>query len=82
MTTITDSRLQLEQIDQQIIGLIADRIQFCSEAREREEGLDSRDVESEFISQWIEEAADHGIDEVYMEKVAGVIVRMCRAEEE
>jgi len=82
MTTITDSRLQLEKLDQQVIKLLAERMQFCAEARARDEGLDSRDVETEIISMWLEEAVDQGLDEVIVDRVANLVVRLCRAEDE
>jgi len=82
MTTITDTRLQLEQLDLQIIRLLEDRVQLCAEARERDEGLDTRDVEVEMISLWLEEALDRGLDEAAVERMAMLVTRMCRGEEE
>jgi len=82
MITMTDTRLQLEKLDQQILKLLAERVQLCVEARIRDEGLDSREVETEIISVWIEESVDLGLDEVIVEKIANLTVRLCREEDE
>ena len=82
MITMTDTRLQLEKLDQQILKLLVERVQLCVEARTRDEGLDSREVETDIISTWIEEAVDQGLDEVIVEKIANLTVRLCREEDE
>ncbi|MBU2213553.1 chorismate mutase [Patescibacteria group bacterium] len=82
MITMTDTRLQLEKLDQQILKLLVERVQLCVEARIRDEGLDSREVETEIISMWIEESVDLGLDEVIVEKIANMTVRLCREEDE
>ncbi|MBU2258990.1 chorismate mutase [Patescibacteria group bacterium] len=79
---MTDTRLQLEKLDQQILKLLVERVQLCVEARIRDEGLDSREVETEIISMWIEESVDLGLDEVIVEKIANMTVRLCREEDE
>ena len=82
MTTMTETRLDLEKLDQQIISLLAERVQMCRDARARSEGLESGDVQVEVLSYWVEEAIDRGLDETLVEKVAGMVIRMCRAEDE
>ena len=82
MTTMTETRLDLEKLDQQIISLLAERVQLCRDARARSEGLESGDVQVEVLSYWVEEAIDRGLDETLVEKVAGMVIRMCRAEDE
>lgn len=74
--------MQLEKLDQQILRLLSERVQMCVEARAREEGLDSREVETDIISMWIEEAVDLGLDEAIVEKIAHMTVRLCREEDE
>jgi len=82
MTTMTETRVDLEKLDQQIIALLAERVQLCNEARARSEGLESGEVLAEMLSFWIEEAIDRGLDETLTERVAGLVIRMCRAEDE
>ncbi|MBU0766961.1 chorismate mutase [Patescibacteria group bacterium] len=82
MITMTDTRLQSEKLDQQVLKLFAERVQLCREARAREEGINSREVETEIISMWIEESIDLGLDEVIVEKIANLVVRLCREEDE
>ena len=82
MVTMTDTRLQLEKLDQQILRLLAERVQICVEARMRDEGLDSREVETDIVSIWIEAAVDMGLDEVMVEKIANLTVRLCREDDE
>ncbi|MCF7844944.1 MAG: hypothetical protein K9M03_03915 [Kiritimatiellales bacterium] len=82
MITITDTRIQLEKLDQQVLKLLSERVQMCIEARAREEGIDSKDVETDIISMWIEESVDLGLDEAITEKIANLVVRLCREEDE
>ncbi len=82
MITMTESRLQVEKLDQQIFKLLEERMQLFEEARERDEGLDLRVVEVEIISNWVEEASDRGMDEMTVEKIATFVGRLCRSEEE
>ncbi len=82
MITMTDTRLQIEKLDQQLISLLADRINLCDEAHELHEGLDDRLVREEMISNWLEEAADQGLPEEVIMKLADIIVnRLCKEEE-
>jgi len=78
---MTDTRLQLEKLDQQIIQLLEERVQLCIEARERQESMDT-DSEAEELSLWMEEAADRGLDEQIVEKIGRLTQRLCRTEEE
>ena len=82
MTTITDSRLAVEKIDLAIIKLIEQRRDLCVHAKEQGEGLDLPDVLAESTAFWIEEAGDRALDEASAERVARLIARMCRAEDE
>lgn len=76
MMTLNDIQEHLEQIDQQIIKLLTERMRICDG-----QNLTS-DEELETLSLWLEEAAEHGLDEGKMDKIAKLIITMCRGGKE
>ena len=78
MVTLADVQDRLEQLDTQIIALLHERVRIC---RETGRSLDG-DQESELLSLWLEEAADRGIDEWKMERIAKLVLGMGRVVEE
>ncbi|MFA7682469.1 MAG: chorismate mutase [Candidatus Peribacteraceae bacterium] len=82
MLTMTETRHQLQGIDQKIIALFADRVLLCAEARERNEGLDLKDVREDMLAEWIEEAAEYDIPEDAIAKIGAIVMnQLCRGEE-
>ena len=76
MMTLTDIQEQLELIDQQIIKLLEERVRMC-------EGQNLHaDDELEMLSLWLEEAAEKGLDDAKMEKIAKFVIAMCRGRSE
>lgn len=76
MMTLTDIQELLEQIDQQIIKLLEERVRLC-------EGQSiNGDDEVEMLSLWLEEASEKGLDEGKMEKIAKVVIALSRGREE
>jgi len=78
MVTLADVQDRLEQLDTQIIALLHERVRIC---RETGRSLDG-DQESELLSLWLEEAADRGMDEWKMERIAKLVLGMGRVVEE
>jgi chorismate mutase len=72
MMTLVDIKEQLEAIDHKIINLLEERTHLCSGHY-----LGS-DEEVEILSLWLEEAAEKGLDDVRMEKIAKLVITMCR----
>ncbi|MBT4119983.1 MAG: chorismate mutase [Candidatus Peribacter sp.] len=72
MMTLVDIKEQLEKVDQQIIDLLEERMHICAG-----QNLDA-DEEIEMLSLWLEEAAEKGLDDVKMEKIAKFVIAMCR----
>jgi chorismate mutase len=72
MMTLVDIKEQIESIDQQIINLLEERTHACSG-----QNLSS-DEEVEMLSLWLEEAAEKGLDDARMEKIAKFVIAMCR----
>lgn len=72
MMTLVDIQEQLEKIDGQILSLLEERGRICAG-----HSLSS-DEELELLSLWLEEASERGLDEVKTEKVAKLVIAMCR----
>ena len=70
--TLVDIKEQLESIDQQIINLLEERMHLCAG-----QSLGS-DEEVEILSLWLEEAAEKGLDDAKMEKIAKFVIAMSR----
>ena len=72
MMTLTDVLEQLAKIDEQIISLLEERVRIC-------DGQDfTSDEMLEMVSHVVEEAADKGIDSPNVEKLAKVLIAICR----
>ena len=76
MMTLVDILEELQKIDQDIINLLEQRSRLCADHR-----LDA-DEEAEILSLWLEEGAEKGLDEVRIEKIAKVVISMCRGSRE
>jgi chorismate mutase len=72
MMILVDIKEQLEAIDQKIIHLMEERMHIC-----KGQNL-SGDEEIEMLSLWLEEAAEKGLDDVKIEKIAKILITMCR----
>lgn len=75
MMTLVDIVEELAKIDGQIINLLEERVRLC-----KGQSLNSDD-EMEMLSQWLEEAAERGLDDGKMEKIAKLVIMMSRAGE-
>jgi len=74
MMTLVDIQEQLEQLGQQIIKLLEEH----SEIAKR--GNLTADEELEIVSMWVEEAAERGLDEARMERIAKSVIALSRSE--
>lgn len=73
MMTLTDTLEQLAKIDSQIIELIEERIRVC-------DGQDfTSDEMIEMVSMYGDEATDKGIESPHIEKLAKVVIAICRS---
>ena len=73
MITMTDIQAQLEKIDMQILDLLEERTRIL-----QGQGVGPEEA-AESAGLWLEEAADRGLDEARVEKIAKLIVGMCKA---
>ena len=72
--TMTDTRSRLEHIDGKIVDLLEERVQLISDARDR--GETDPDIEPDILSLWLEEAAERGLDEQNIEKIARLVMKL------
>ncbi len=72
MMTLTDTLEQLAKIDAKIISLLEERMRICDGQHFTSDEL------LETISLYVEEAADKGIDSPNIEKLAKIIILICR----
>ena len=72
MMTITDIAEQLEQIDEQILKLFEERLRLCEDQE-----ITPND-ELNMLSLWLEEAAEKGLDEGKIEKIAKLVIALSR----
>ena len=77
--TMTDTHSLLEHIDGKILELLEERVQLVSDARDRGE-IDA-DIEAEVLSFWLEEAAERGLNEQGIDKIAKLVMRLGPEEE-
>jgi len=82
MIVASDVQALLEKIDRQIIQLLDERLQICSELIEQGRGSDLRAEAENMLSLWLEEAADRDLDEATVERVCKLVVGMCLKEKE
>jgi len=74
-----DLREQIEKIDLQMLRLLQDRAKLYLDMEYDE---DSYDVSSDTVALWIEEAGESGLDEVVVEKIAKLIILLCKRKED
>lgn len=82
MLTMTDTRSQIQKIDQQLVKLLSDRKQICEDARRHGEGALIREIEMEQTSDIVEEGAEQEMDEIQLERLAAVVAKLCKGGEE
>ena len=75
MPVAEDIQVQLETIDQQIIRLLEERRRLCAEIEEQE-------LVEETVAYWLDEAASRGLDEIPMERIARLVVKVSERGEE
>lgn len=78
MVSFYDIAEQLEHIDVQIIGLLADRAKISSDL---EDSLDA-DMVAESVAFWVEEAGEKGLDEEIAEKICKLVLLSSKKSEE
>lgn len=76
MMTITDITEQLEQIDEQFLHLLEKRLRLC-----QGQEITPND-ELNMLSLWYEEAAEKGLDEGKIEKIAKLVIALSRGRAE
>ena len=70
-----DLREQIENIDLQMLRLLQDRAKLYTDLELDEE---SEDVSADTIALWIEEAGESGLDEAIVEKMAKLVILLCK----
>lgn len=54
-------REQLAKLDQQIVDLLAERVNLCQKALEEDEGVFDDATQSEFVTEWEGMGDEHGL---------------------
>ncbi len=75
MASIADLRRQIEQIDRQVIDLLARRSKMMKGVIGQQEEID-QEWEEQVLSNWLEEAFDFGLDEAAATKVCKAVMEM------
>lgn len=75
MPVLHDVRGQIMKYDRQILDLLEARAKVCRDMREAGEGFES---EGGVLDRWMEEALDHGLDELALERVCRAVLGLCR----
>lgn len=78
MSMVQVAQSQLEKIDEQIILLLKERMQICSDLMDRGQGSALREEEANMLSFWLEEAGERDLDEEIMDKIFRMVLMMGR----
>ena len=82
MAITQDTRQQVRKIDDQIIGLLAQRVNACRKVLEEdEEGLAAEDL-AEIVSHWVGEGEERGLNIGVMSSLAKMTIKLCQVAEE
>lgn len=83
MPAISDLRRQVDQLDRQIVELLARRMTLVKQiGLQLKDDEPDTDREAQVLSNWLEEAIDYDLDESSMEKVSKAVIEMGRKAKE
>ncbi len=71
-------REQLMKLDQQIVDLLAERVNLCQKALEEDEGVFDDATQAEFISEWEGMADEQGLHVSSVSGICRLVMKMCR----
>ncbi len=77
-----DIQDQLQKIDEQLIDLLAERVNFCKRALEEDEEAFGSASQAETITYWEEEADARGLSLGGMNQLCKMVMKLCRNTEE
>lgn len=79
MASLLDLRRQVDQIDRQIVELLARRQGLVRQVvAQRKDDEPDIDREQQVLSNWLEEAFDYELEEAAMEKISKAVIDMGR----
>ena len=73
---------QLSKIDEQIIDLLAERVNACQKALEEDEHAFDGAAQAEMIAAWEEAAEEQGLNMGMMNHICKSLIKLCQATEE
>ena len=71
-------REQLQKLDQQIVDLLAERVNLCQKALEEDEGAFDDATQTEFITEWEGMADEHGMHVSTVSAICKLAMKLCR----
>ncbi len=71
-------REQLEKLDQQIVDLLAERVNLCQKALEEDEGVFDDATQAEFINEWEGMADEQGLHVPSVSGICRLVMKMSR----
>ena len=79
MPSVSDLRRQVDQVDRQIVELLARRTTMVkSVMRQLDEDEPDKGREAQVLSNWLEEGFDYDLDEPALEKVCKTVMELGR----
>ncbi len=79
MPSVSDLRRQVDQLDRQLVELLARRVFLIKQIlRQLDEDNPDSEREAQVLSNWLEEALDYDLDEASMEKICKAVMEMGR----
>ncbi len=82
MPVPSDIVSQLSKIDEQIITLLAERVNVCRKAVEEDEQAFNAGAQTEIIAAWEEAADEHGLNMGVKHHLCKLIIKLCQVAEE
>jgi chorismate mutase len=71
-------REQLVKLDQQIVDLLAERVNLCQKALEEDEGVFDDATQAEFVTEWEGMADEQGLHVPSVSGICRLVMKMCR----
>ncbi len=79
MASLTDLRRQIDILDRQIVDILGRRTLLVKQIiGKSEEEITDQDREQQVLSNWLEEAFDHDLDEATMERICKAVMELAK----
>lgn len=78
MATVADLRRQIEQLDRQIIELLARRTKMAKSIHMQIPEEEEADWDEQVLSNWLEQSFDFGMDEGGTQKVCKSVIELAK----